>query len=299
MEKRFVTKKRKKIKYKITFLLLIFLVSFYYIYNLLINIKLVSPILDSTTILKMGLNNTSIKYKTISPVDLLYLSTDMILGKEIKETQKLQAIDTSENDKDPLVYIYNTHDTESYASHLLEAYNISFTVKTASFILRDYLKEYGITAFVENESMGTYLHNNNLKYKDSYKASRYYLKKRIEENPSIKLFIDLHRDSARKNATTVEIDGKAYAKVLFVVGLDYPNNESNVSLAEKLNSMVDARLTRGISRKTGNKVNGIYNQDVTNNIILLEVGGQDNTIEEVNNTLKKISLILFNYMESM
>lgn len=299
MRKRFVTKKRKKFKIKMILFIATFLVSFYYIFNLLINVMLIEPIINSDTILKIGLSNTTIKYKAISPRDLLYLSTDMLLGNEVKETQKVQAIDTSKNDKSPIVYIYNTHDTESYASHLLEAYNISFTVKTASFILRDNLREYGIPCFVETESMQGYLHNNNLKYKDSYKASRFYLQKRIEEYPSIKLFIDLHRDSARKSATTVEIDGKSYAKVLFVVGLDYPNNESNVLLAEKLNSMVDARLTRGISRKTGNKVNGIYNQDVTNNIILLEVGGQDNTIEEVNNTLKKISLILFNYMESM
>lgn len=285
------------IRIKLLFLMIISIVSFYYIFNLLINVKMIEPIIKHESILKLGLNNTSIKYKAISPKALLYLSTDILLKDEITTTQKIQAIDTKENDDMPLVYIYNTHDQESYSSHLLEAYNISFTVKTASFILRDYLKELGIPCFVETESMADYLRKNGLIYKDSYKASRFYLKKRINEYPSIKLFIDLHRDSARKGATTVEIDGKNYAKVLFVVGLDYDNHDYNVNLAEKLNSMIDSKLSRGISRKTGNKVNGIYNQDVTNNAVLIEIGGQDNTIEEVNNTLKEVSLILFKYME--
>ena len=282
MRKRFIAKSKKIIRIKLLFLMIISIVSFYYIFNLLINVKMIEPIIKHESILKIGLNNTSIKYKAISPKALLYLSTDILLKDEITTTQKIQAIDTKENDDMPLVYIYNTHDQESYSSHLLEAYNISFTVKTASFILRDYLKELGIPCFVETESMADYLRKNGLIYKDSYKASRFYLKKRINEYPSI---------------TTVEIDGKNYAKVLFVVGLDYANHDYNVNLAEKLNSMIDSKLSRGMSRKTGNKVNGIYNQDVTNNAVLIEIGGQDNTIEEVNNTLKEVSLILFKYME--
>ncbi len=299
MKKRFVAKKSTKIKVKFLLFFIASVISFYYIFNLIINIKVIGPILKSDSILKIGLSNTSIKYRTISPKELFYLGTEVLLGDIPKIDTNLSAIDSTSNDEKPLVYIYNTHDTESYTSHILEAYNISFTVKTASFILRDYLKEYGIASYVERDSMGDYLRNNGLKYKDSYKASRYYLTKRMEEFPSIKLFIDLHRDSARKNATSIEIDGKKYAKVLFVVGLDYQNPEHNIRLAEEFNNKIDTRLTRGISRKTGSKVNGVYNQDILENSILLEVGGQDNTIEEVNNTLKEISQIIFKYMEGV
>lgn len=294
MKKRFIAKRKKIIRIKHIFLLLITLVTFYYVFNLLMN---VSPIINSKDLLKIGLSNTKIKYKSISPKELLYLSTNLLLN-DTSESSIVQVIDKTINDDKPLVYIYNTHDTESYTSHILEAYNISFTVKTASLILRDYLSSYGIPSYIETESMSKYLRDNSLIYKDSYKASRFYFLKRMNEYPSIKLFIDLHRDSARKNATTVEIDGKNYAKVLFVVGLDHDNYESNLILAEQLNNMIDKRLSRGISKKTGSKVNGIYNQDLSENSILIEVGGQDNTIEEVNNTLKELSLILFKYMES-
>ena len=83
---------------------------------------------------------------------------------------------------------------------------------------------------------------------------------------------------------------------MFVVGLDYEGYECNLHLAEKLNSMLDSRLSRGISKKTGPKVNGIYNQNLLNNAILVEVGGVDNTIDEVANSLKELARIIFEYM---
>ena len=48
--------------------------------------------------------------------------------------------------------------------------------------------------------------------------------------------------------------------------------------------------------KKGVGVNGIYNQDFNKNIILIEVGGQYNYIEEVNNTLKIISQVIYEYL---
>ena len=50
-------------------------------------------------------------------------------------------------------------------------------------------------------------------------------------------------------------------------------------------------------KKTGINVNGIYNQDINNNCILIEVGGVENTIEEVYNTMDAISNILYKYIK--
>ena len=51
-------------------------------------------------------------------------------------------------------------------------------------------------------------------------------------------------------------------------------------------------LTRGIMQKEGPGVNGIYNQDLSSNAILLELGGNENTITEVLNTIEIISTII-------
>ena len=57
----------------------------------------------------------------------------------------------NKEDKDALVYIYNTHQTEEYA--MLENYNLTPTVHTASYILKDKLKEIGIESIVESKDL--------------------------------------------------------------------------------------------------------------------------------------------------
>ena len=49
-------------------------------------------------------------------------------------------------------------------------------------------------------------------------------------------------------------------------------------------------------KKEGANVNGIYNQDISPNCILIEVGGVDNTIDEVYNTMDAITDILNKYI---
>lgn len=113
--------------------------------------------------------------------------------------------------------------------------------------------------------------------------------------PSIQYYIDIHRDSVSKNYTTATIQGKNYAKVLFVVGLDHANWESNNNLATNLDRIITKYypgLSRGIMQKQGQNVNGIYNQDLSPNCVLIEVGGVDNTIEEVYNTMNALADIL-------
>ena len=117
---------------------------------------------------------------------------------------------------------------------------------------------------------------------------------------SLKYFIDIHRDSVEKNITTTNINGKNYAKILFVVGLEHNNYKENLSTAEKINTIANKYypgLSRGIYKKEGPGVDGIYNQDISSNSILIEVGGKDNNIDEVLNTTEAISNILYYYIK--
>ena len=56
-------------------------------------------------------------------------------------------------------------------------------------------------------------------------------------------------------------------------------------------------LSRGIYKKSGPGVNGIYNQDINSNVILIEVGALENNIEEVLNTMEALSNILYYYIK--
>ena len=138
-----------------------------------------------------------------------------------------------------------------------------------------------------NEWIKDILKDNNWKYVNSYKASRILLEKRIIENPTLKYFIDIHRDSLPKDKTTITIEDKDYAKVLFIVGLENDNYQKNLEFTTKINNKIEEEypgLSKGIYKKGGSGVNGIYNQDFSPRTILIEIGGYENTTTEVLNT---------------
>ena len=216
-----------------------------------------------------------------------------IVNGNIKNDHENIAID------DPIIYIYNTHETETYSSEGYEELNINPTVKDASFLLQKYLKDEGISSLVEESSFTDLLIANNWPYENLYKVSRIYLENTIKRYENIKLYIDLHRDSIKKNMSTTTIDDKKYARILFVVGISNENYEKNLSVATKLNDIISKKhnISRGILKKTSANANGIYNQDLNENIVLIEIGGYQNTYEEVDNTLKVLAGSIKEYLD--
>lgn len=199
----------------------------------------------------------------------------------------------------PSVYIYSTHEKEEYSNKYFENYNISPTVLTASYILKDYLEDYNIASVIEEGSVTSILKQNNWSYARSYDASKILVENKIKEQ-DYKLIIDLHRDAISLNHTLLEYDGKKYAKVLFVVGAEHEEYEKNMALATTLNNLLNKEvpnITRGISKKSGTGVNGIYNQNLSAKSVLIELGGQYNEIEELNNTLKVLAKVILKYLE--
>lgn len=202
--------------------------------------------------------------------------------------------------KEPIIYIYNTHQTEAYESSYLAPYSIKPTVLLASYMLRERLNDLGLPTMVETANVADLLNAYGWKYGYSYKVSRMLLEEAKTKNPTLTYFIDLHRDAGSHSKTTTTINDEAYAKVLFVVGLDHDNYEPNLRLANELNSLFNKyypSLSRGVITKSGKGVNGIYNQDFNPQTLLIEIGGENNEIDEVNNTISAFSDILFKYIK--
>lgn len=286
MKKRFKGKHKFR-KLKVLSFILVGLASFSVTINVLR--KKVTQVLDPSNyidyLLKTGFNNQISKSILKSPLDIENISL-VNNEEEVKSNE-------------PLIYIYNTHDEEAYYNSYLNPYNIVPDVKLASYYFQERLKDLGIESVVEKRKIKDVLDKNGWNYRYSYNASRVYLEEVSKNNPSIKYFIDLHRDSVGKDKTTTTINGKSYARVMFLVGLEHENYQKNLDLATRLNELIsqfDSTLSRGIYQKEGPGVNGIYNQDFNSNTILIEVGGQYNTIEEVANTIEVIAKVLKDYL---
>ena len=89
-------------------------------------------------------------YKDIKQINTTFVNTEIIEEKEIKIINN------------PIVYIYNTHDTEKYYLPFVSDYSITPSVKTASLILKDYLNDYGIEAVIQTKSINDYLKKNHI-----------------------------------------------------------------------------------------------------------------------------------------
>ena len=210
-----------------------------------------------------------------------YNNPILLLNESYKEVSE-----NNTNTK-PIIYLYNSHPTEEYKSSNIGEYYINPTVIMNNYILEGIFNKRGYKTYVEEESVKNILDKNNWNYAASYKASRLLIEKAKMNNPSLEYFIDIHRDSLERDKTTITIDGKEYAKIIFLLGLENPNYEENNAFIEKINNKVNnyyPGLSKGIYKKEGPGVNGIYNQDFSSKLILLEIGGYENTTSEVLNT---------------
>ncbi len=298
MKKRFKFKSNNKIKLPTLLLLLLTTyTSFYLFYNIIYN-KYLSKLSNKDIInhIIKSTKNTTYSNKYID----YYKNPYNILNNNINIIE-LPTIEVNNNQETPpLIYIYSTHETESYQDKYLEIYNIKPTVKTMSYILQDYLNDYGINTIIEEKSITKILRENKWSYKYSYEASKIVIKDTINNNDSLKLIIDLHRDSVSLSKTLLEVDNKKYARILFVVGMEHNNYQENLKITKELSTILEElipNITRGISKKSGEGVNGIYNQNLSNKSILIELGGQYNEIEELNNTLQILSKAILIYLE--
>lgn len=202
-------------------------------------------------------------------------------------------------DNTPKVYIYNSHQGEKYSDLYMENSNIKCDVVLASNILKEKLEGLGIKTILEENDILGYMSNNGLNHGDSYIASRYFLNKVYEKYPNLDLYIDLHRDAIGYNESVINIGDKKYAKILFVIGLENPSYQNNLNVINKLNNIIlntYPSLTRGIMKKEGYGVNGVYNQDLDSNVILIEIGGDKNNMDEVSNTLDILANVIERYI---
>ena len=296
MKKKFKSKKHIKIKYKNIIIFIIIILTILLLLKTLSKQKIIQITPLETIKYSNRYNKINLEKKIkritskLTKIDINKPTTilkNMIQYKEPNKKNYYYAIKNPKENKEPLVYIYNTHQTEEYIDNE--------TVYTESIYLKQKLEENDITTILEEANIKDILEENNWNYTQSYKASRINLEKIKEHYPSIKIFIDLHRDSVKKQYSTTTIDNKDYAKVLFVIGKEHKNYEKNLEFTTQLNTFIEQNyptLTKGILQKEGPGVNGIYNQDIAPNIILMEVGGYENTKEEVENTLGIITNII-------
>lgn len=96
--------------------------------------------------------------------------------------------------------------------------------------------------------------------------------------------------SFRRERTTVEINGQTYARTFFIIGSRNNDYEQNLAFAEQFHNMIEEAypgLSRGVAVK-----NATYNQSLSQNKLLIEIGGIDNILEESYRTVQALAEVI-------
>lgn len=295
---KFKSKRKIKIKFRyVIYIIIVILIYQLFIYvstNLKIvktNEEFISKILSNSNYhLSYNQNHSNIfNYILKSMIDVNN-PVDILRNQNENKVILSGSLKLSSYEKNRTIYIYNTHDLEQYNNSILKNYNIKSDVNMASTLLSKTLNNLGINVIIEPKKTSEILSSQNLDYNKSFDVSKTYIKEAMKEN-NIDLFIDLHSDDVSRELTTTVLDEKKYAKVIFSVGKNNENFNQNYELVQKLNKKIieiDDSLSRGII--INDKQN--YNQELSQNMIFINIGGYENTIDEVLNTIEVISPLI-------
>lgn len=190
------------------------------------------------------------------------------------------------------ILVYHSHPREAYNPLLGVANdNPSSAVPTKNVMLvgsyiTKRLEQRGIGTIHAKEDFPTKVADYNWNF--SYKYSRVLIKSALAANKEMNEFIDIHRDSARHTRTTAVIDGKSYAQVYFILGYANKDWKKNEEFANQIHRQIEKNypgISRGIwGKASGNGNNGEYNQTLSPNSVVIEVGGIDSTADELKRT---------------
>ena len=190
---------------------------------------------------------------------------------------------------EPTVLILHTHATESYTN--TENYPESSGYRTLD-------TQYNMVSVGERlaqlleEAHIPVVHDRSLhddpSYSGAYTQSREAIQAYLKQYPTIRLVLDLHRDSVEDSSGqqvryTLSTDQGTAAKLMLVMGTDaggltHPNWSENLALAVKLQAQLEKNnpgLCRPLSFRSSR-----FNQDLSSGALLVEMGSAGNTRQE-------------------
>lgn len=219
------------------------------------------------------------------------INADSLLGRDM----------TLEKQEDqPQILIYHTHSQEEYADSI-EGDESTTVIGVGDYLEQILTEQYGYQVIHVKDTFD--MVDGYLERSKAYNYAEPVISGILEENPSVEVVIDLHRDGVDENKHLVtEINGKQTAKIMFFNGLCRTNKngdidslpnpyiEDNLAFSFQLEYLAKQYypdFTRCIYLK-GYR----YNLHLKPRSLLLEVGAQTNTVEEAKNAMEPFADLL-------
>ena len=194
--------------------------------------------------------------------------------------------------KKPSVLLYHTHTDEAFwkgdqdyvETSAGRTLNPDYSVVRVGKTFKSALEQYGFSVIHDQTD------NVSASFKDAYQTSYNTIKKYIG---SVDIYIDMHRDAYMgRDPNFLKSGDTEYAYVCFVVanGENYtqkPNWQENYKLPLQLTNTLN-ELCPGIAKDIIFK-NARFNQHISNSCLLIEMGNEKNTLEQVNASAEMVA----------
>lgn len=226
--------------------------------------------------------------------------TSTTAGRDLMKADEFLAKDFTlegSNDK-PQILIYHTHSQEEFSDYGPD--NKEATVIGIGNYLTELLTAKGYHV-IHDKSVYD-LQNGKLDRNKAYTYALDGVTRILQENPSIEVILDLHRDGVNESLHMVnEVNGKPTAPIMFFNGvsqtpegpIEYlPNPYRSDNLAFSFQMQLDAAAYfPGLTRKI--YIKGLrYNLHLRPRSVLIEVGAQTNTYQEARNAMEPLAEVL-------
>ena len=224
------------------------------------------------------------------------MKAEVLLGKDLSLER-----DSSK----PQILIYHTHSQETFADYSSE--NTEASIVGVGAYLTELLEAKGYQVIHNTEPYD--IRDGKLDRNKAYTYALEGITKILEENPSIEVVLDIHRDGVNESLHMVsEVNGKPTAPIMFFNGmsqtpegpveyLENPYKEDNLAFSLQMQLKAAAYFpdwTRKIYLK------GLrYNLHLRPRSALIEVGAQTNTYEEARNAMEPLSEVLDMVLQGM
>lgn len=230
--------------------------------------------------------------------DFYTIDKNTMAGSDQLNVGKLleQDLRISKESDGPQILIYHTHSQEGFADSVPG--DTGTTIMGVGDRLADILQDtYGYQVL---HHTGQYDVDSR---DDAYSKALPAIEQVLKENPSIEVIIDLHRDEmAEETKLVMDLDGRPTARFMFFNGLSRTRKTGNISYLYNENQAGNLAFSFQMQLKATEYYPGLtrkiylkgyrYNMHLRPRTLLVELGAQNNTVEEAMNACDPLAHIL-------
>lgn len=226
------------------------------------------------------------------------IDANTMAGSDQLSVEKLLGMDMTlpQEGDGPQILIYHTHSQEAFADSVPGDVNTDI-VGVGECLTKILTEQYGYRVLHNTGQYDVETRDN------AYSRALPAVEQILAENPSIQVIIDLHRDEvAEETKLVTDIQGRPTARFMFFNGLsrtrktgdiDYlanENQEANLAFSFQM-QLKAAEYYPGLTRRIYLK-GYRYNMHLRPRTLLVELGAQNNTVEEAINACDPLAHIL-------